>query len=89
MPDMMEFAPAATPGPLALRDRQRDLASQRLIPLRHDPASSGLQEHDAQRACPPDAARNVRWENVGLAVAVLLVASLWGGVIALWWLALR
>jgi hypothetical protein len=89
VPDMMEFAPIATPGPSALRDRQRDLASRRLVPLRRGPASSGIQEHDAQRACPPDAARNVRWENVGLAVAALLVASLWGGVIVLWWLALR
>jgi hypothetical protein len=89
VPDMMEFAPVAMLGPSAPRHRQCDLASQRLVPSRRDPASSGIQEHDAERACPPDAARNVRWENVGLAVAALLAASLWGGVIVLWWLALR
>lgn len=89
MPDMREFAPIAMPGPSPLGDRQRDLASRRRVPPRHDPpASSGVQKHEAQRACPPAGAGNVRWENVGL-VAALLVASLWGGVIVLWWSALR
>jgi len=48
-----------------------------------------LHGHGARRTRPPRAVRNVRWENVGLAAAVLTVVALWGGVIVLWWLALR
>ena len=55
------------------------------VPGRRRTELSGL---DARRARRHRAVRNVRWENVGLAAAVLIVVALWGAVIVLWWLAL-
>jgi hypothetical protein len=52
------------------------------------PAYGDRRAKLSRRARLHRAVRNVPWENVGLAVAVLVVAALWGGVIVLWWVAL-
>lgn len=71
---------ATRDGTLPCRDTKAPVPEDRRVEL---------HGYNARRARLPRAVQNVCWENVGLAVAVLIVVALWSGVIVLWWFALR
>ena len=91
MHDTEELPAEATPG--VFRERRRPgrpaTVSPELVPLLRNAASVEIPEQEAHLDAPRDIRRDDMGPARGLAVALLLVAPFWCGVLVIWWLALR